>query len=116
MAKTVTPCDGPGCPALLAIGMIGSELKLSVLHSLMSGPKRFNEMRMATGMCQSSLAKTLKELEESGLMERRIMMDRPLAVEYNLTEMGEDLSDSIRGLERWATKWVVDEGSRKVIA
>lgn len=116
MNKSLTPCDGPGCPALIAIQLIGSELKLSVLHSLMSGPKRFNELRGSTGLCQSSLAKTLKELEESGLAERRIMMDRPLAVEYNLSEMGEDLSDALRGLERWATKWVVDERSRKVIA
>ncbi len=116
MTYSKTPCDGPGCPALIAISMIGSELKLSALHSLMSGPKRFNELRASTGLCQSSLAKTLKELEESGLAERRIIMDRPLAVEYNLSEMGQDLFDAIRGLERWATKWVVEERSRKVLA
>lgn len=116
MANTKMPCEGPECPALIAIGLIGSELKLSVLHGLMSGPKRFNELRTSTGLCQSSLAKTLKELEESGLTERRIIMDRPLAVEYNLSEMGQDLFDAIRGLERWATKWVVEERSRKVLA
>ena len=57
MAKSQTPCDGPGCPALIAISMVGSELKLSVLHSLMGGPKRFNELRVSTGICQSSLAR-----------------------------------------------------------
>ncbi|MFA5896441.1 MAG: helix-turn-helix domain-containing protein [Thermoplasmata archaeon] len=116
MAKSQTPCDGPGCPVLIAISMIGSELKLSVLHSLMGGPKRFNELRVSTGICQSSLAKTLKELEDSGLMERRVILDRPVAVEYSLSEMGEDLFDSIRGLERWANKWVLEERSRKVTA
>jgi len=50
---------------MVAFEVIGSELKLTVLHSLLSGPKRFNELRVATGMCQSSLAKTLKELERS---------------------------------------------------
>ncbi|HEY7588417.1 MAG TPA: helix-turn-helix domain-containing protein [Thermoplasmata archaeon] len=116
MANSKSPCDGPECPALIAISLIGSELKLGVLHSLMSGSKRFNELRLSTGICQSSLAKTLKELEEAGLAERRIIVDRPLAVEYNLSEMGQDLFDAIRGLERWATKWVVEERSRKVIA
>ncbi len=116
MAKSQSPCEGPGCPALIAIGMIGSELKLSVLHSLMSGPRRFNELRTSTGICQSSLAKTLKELEESGLTERRVILDRPVAVEYRLSAMGEDLFDAIRGLERWANRWVLESQNRKVIA
>lgn len=110
------PCEGPGCAGLEAIAMIGSELKLSVLHSLMSGPKRFNELRGSTGICQSSLAKTLKELEESGITERRVILDRPVAVEYRLTPMGDDLSEALRGLERWAHRWVTGEHSRKVIA
>ena len=115
MAKS-QPCEGPGCAGLEAIAMIGSELKLSVLHSLMGGPKRINELRGSTGICQSSLAKTLKELEESGIMERRVLLDRPVAVEYRLTPMGEDLSDALRGLERWAHRWVTTGRSRKVIA
>lgn len=116
MARPQTPCEGPGCAGLTAISLIGSELKLSVLHSLMGGPKRFNELRTATGICQSSLAKTLKELEEAGITEREVILERPVAVEYHLTAMGEDLSDALRGLERWANRWVVAEHSRKVIA
>jgi len=116
MTKGKSPCEGPGCPALLAIGMIGSELKLGVLHSLLSGPKRFNELRLATGICQSSLAKTLKELEDSGVAERKVIFDRPVAVEYRLSPMGEDLFEAIRGLEHWATKWVMEPHSRNVTA
>lgn len=118
MRKRNTPCDGPGCPVLHAIGLIGSQLKLSVLHSLLAGPKRFNELRLATGICQSSLAKTLKELEESGIAERKVLLDRPVAVEYHLSAKGSDLFDAIRGLERWATRWAVEEhsNSRKVTA
>jgi DNA-binding HxlR family transcriptional regulator len=116
MVKSQTPCEGPGCAGLVAISLIGSELKLSVLHSLMVGPKRFNELRSATGICQSSLAKTLKVLEEAGIMEREVILERPVAVEYHLTAMGEDLSDALRGLERWANRWVSTEHSRKVIA
>ena len=114
--KDTAPCDSPECPALLAIEIIGSELKLSVLHSLMSGPKRFNELRVLAAMCQSSLAKTLKELEDSGLAERRVLLERPVAVEYHLSEMGDDLSDAIEGLEHWARKWVVGHRTRKVHA
>lgn len=115
MAKSRTPCQGPGCAAIAAIGLIGSELKLSVLHGLLTGPKRFNELRASTAMCQSSLAKTLKELEDAGLAERRVVVDRPLAVEYHLSAMGLDLTDAIHSLERWASKWIVEERSQKVI-
>lgn len=116
MSRVKAPCQGPGCHVLIAIGMIGSELKLSVLHGLLSGPKRFNELRTVTGICQSSLAKTLKELEEAGIAERRVILDRPVAVEYRLSAMGQDLFEAIRDLEHWATRWVTEARSRKVTA
>ena len=114
MADSETPCEGTGCGATLAIEIIGSELKLTVLHSLLSGPKRFNELRSATQMCQSSLAKTLKELEEAGIAERRVLLERPVAVEYRLSPMGEGLSAAIRDLEEWASRWALETRSREV--
>jgi len=107
-------CEGPGCGAAVAFTVIGSELKLTVLHSLLSGPKRFNELRVSTGMCQSSLAKTLRELEEAGIAERKVHLDRPVAVEYRLSPMGQGLFEAIRDLERWAARWVMDNRAREV--
>lgn len=114
MSEKEILCEGPACGAMLAIEIIGSELKLTVLHSLLSGPKRFNEIRAATQMCQSSLAKTLKELEDTGIAERRVLLDRPVAVEYRLSAMGEGLFEAIRDLETWASRWVMDGRSREV--
>ncbi|MCI4371195.1 MAG: helix-turn-helix transcriptional regulator [Thermoplasmata archaeon] len=112
--ETESPCEGPDCGASYAFEVIGSELKLTVLHSLLSGPKRFNELRVATGMCQSSLAKTLKELEEAGVAERKVHLERPVAVEYRLSPMGQGLFEAIRDLERWASRWVVENRAREV--
>ena len=114
MAEKESPCEGPGCGAMIAFEVVGSELKLTVLHGLLSGPKRFNELRLATGMCQSSLAKTLKELEEVGIAERKVHLDRPLAVEYYLSPKGQDLFQAIRDLEQWATRWVMNSDIREV--
>src|SRR2546425_7538834 len=99
------PLRGPRLRGDGRLEVIGSELKLTVLHSLLSGPKRFNELRVATDMCQSSLAKTLKELEEAGIAERKVHLDRPVAVEYRLSPKGAALFEAIRDLERWATRW-----------
>lgn len=114
MTEEHGPCEGPDCGAESAFEVIGSALKLTVLHGLLSGPKRFNELRLATGMCQSSLAKTLKELEEVGIAERRIASDRPVAVEYRLSPKGQDLFAAIRDLERWAMRWVMAPDAREV--
>src|SRR5256886_4493569 len=110
MAEEESPCSGRGCGAMLAIEVIGSELKLTVLHSLLAGPKRFNDLRVATGICQSSLAKTLKEFEEVGIAERRVPLAGPVAVEYRLSPKGQDLFEAIRDLEEWATRWVMAAG------
>jgi len=114
MTDEQSPCVGPGCGATIAFEVIGSSLKLTVLHSLLAGPKRFNELRVATGICQSSLTKTLKELEEVGIAERKVHLDRPVAVEYRLSPKGLDLFEAIRDLEEWATRWVMAANAREV--
>src|SRR2546423_14501616 len=114
MAEEESPCSGPGCGAMFAFEVIGSELKLTVLHSLLTGPKRFNELRVATGICQSSLAKTLKEFEEVGIAERKVHLDRPVAVEYRLSAKGQDLFEAISDLEERATRWGMGGRIREV--
>src|SRR5256714_15666484 len=111
MAEEESPCSGPGCGAMFAFEVIGSELKLTVLHSLLTGPKRFNELRVATGICQSSLAKTLKELEEVGIAERKVHLDRPVAVGDRLSPKGQDLFEAMRDLEVWANRGVMAAGT-----
>ena len=99
-------CGGDGCLAIQAIQLVGSELKLMVLHGLMAGPRRFNDLRDSSGICQSSLAKTLRDLERAGLCARRVGNGHPPAVEYALTEMGEDLQAAIEGIEAWTRRWL----------
>src|SRR5207247_9840140 len=111
MAEKESPCEGPGCWAMVAFEVIGSELKLTVLHSLLSGPKRFNELRVATDMCQSSLAKTLKELEEAGIAERKVHLDRPVAVEYRQSPKGAARIAALRDLARGASRCVMTAGA-----
>ena len=111
MADRRGGCEGDGCLATEAIQIVGSELKLTVLHGLMGGPRRFNDLRDSTGICQSSLAKTLRELETAELCERRVGNGYPPAVEYALTEKGADLHAAIAGIEAWTQRWLTRAGS-----
>jgi DNA-binding HxlR family transcriptional regulator len=56
----------------------------------------------------------LKEFEEVGIAERKVHLDRPLAVEYRLSPKGQGLFEAIRELEAWATRWVMAAGDREV--
>ena len=52
------------------------------------------------------LSERLKELEEAGVVERRVLSGSPVGVEYRLTCKGEALGRVLRGLERWADEGV----------
>ncbi len=106
-------CASGKCPAAAVLRVLGSELKLVTMHSMMRQGRRFNELRELTGICQSSLARTLKELEELGIAERVVLSDeRPVGVSYRLTPMGTDLSVAIEAVERWTDRWFAELKTR----
>jgi DNA-binding HxlR family transcriptional regulator len=76
---------------------------LSVLWAAHSGAVRFNEFMRALGSIPPrTLAIRLTELEEAGVLERRILDTRPPRVEYRLTAKGEQLGFIVDALERVA--------------
>jgi DNA-binding HxlR family transcriptional regulator len=52
------------------------------------------------------LSQRLKELESAGVVQRRVIDDQPVRVEYHLTDKGRALGRVISGLERWAEEWI----------
>ncbi len=78
---------------------------LSVLWAAHSGAVRFNEFLRALGRVPPrTLALRLSELEEAGVLERRIYDTRPPRVEYRLTPKGERLGSMVEALERLAAE------------
>ena len=76
---------------------------LQVLYAAHSGAVRFNEFRQAVGpVPPRTLAARLVELEEAGILERRVVDARPPRVEYRLTELGRRLKIVVDALSRWA--------------
>jgi DNA-binding HxlR family transcriptional regulator len=76
---------------------------LSIVWASHAGAVRFNEFRQAVGeIPPRTLAVRLSELEEAGVLERRVIDDRPPRVEYRLTERGQRLSALVDALSSWA--------------
>jgi DNA-binding HxlR family transcriptional regulator len=73
----------------------------------MDGPTRFSEFkRLVPDLSDRLLSERMKELEAEGIVERRVIDDTPVRVEYRLTEKGEALEPAVRALKRWANAWL----------
>jgi len=52
-----------------------------------------------------TLSRTLKYLQQMGIVEREVVGTEPFSVVYRLTEKGRDLSDVLSAYRRWGEKW-----------
>jgi DNA-binding HxlR family transcriptional regulator len=86
-----------------AAGLLERRWLLSILYAAHSGALRFNEFKQILGAVPPrTLAQRLTELEEAGVLERRVLPTRPPAAEYRLTQKGEDLGQLVEALQRAA--------------
>ncbi|WP_027552653.1 helix-turn-helix domain-containing protein [Bradyrhizobium sp. Cp5.3] len=109
---TAAPCDGDcDCssdPGLLAefkhaIHALGGKWKLEILFSLMNGTMRFGALRRSiAGITQHMLTTQLRELEQDGLVSRTAFAEKPLRVEYELTEAAYGLLPAFKELLSWS--------------
>lgn len=94
------------CSVVEAVDEIGSEWRLIILHDLVDAEeKRFNELKRSTGASSRTLSRVLEDLEESGLVDRRVE-DKPIATYYSLTESGASLCPVFDELETWADEYL----------
>ena len=101
------------CPSREILELIGGKWSLLILCLLKSGPMRTNlMMRSIQGISQKMLTQTLRDLERTGVVERKSYAEVPPRVEYSLTPLGTTLSVVILQLEHW----VVDHYEQVVAA
>lgn len=75
-----------------------------MLDALCERPHRFNDLRRAIPVVtQKSLTTALRRRERNGMIERLIVDDRPLAIEYRITSLGRTLQDLFDRLWQWSS-------------
>ncbi|ATP42405.1 transcriptional regulator [Solibacillus sp. R5-41] len=90
-----------------AYQLIGKKWMCFIIHSLMKGPKRFSEINATIPeLSKRMLTERMKELEESDVVLRNVIADRPVRTEYSLTTKGYDLGLALRTVENWADQWM----------
>mgnify|MGYP002529157945 CR=1 FL=1 len=93
----------PACPVETTLMLIGDKWKVLILRELMGGTKRFGELKRAIGaVSQKVLTAQLHDMEDKGLLTRKVYAEVPPRVEYRLTVRGESLLPHVFGLVEWA--------------
>ena len=91
------------CPAERTLDFLSGKWRPMVIFWLLEGPLRFNELQRRLGaVTHRTLAKTLREMEADGLVERRDYGKIPPRVDYSLTARGVSLKPVLMAMEEWA--------------
>lgn len=92
----------PACPVETTLTLIGDKWKVLILRDLMSGIKRFGELKKSIGkVSQKVLTAQLRDMEVNGLVHREVYAEVPPRVEYSLTELGQSLKPILDAMWNW---------------
>jgi DNA-binding HxlR family transcriptional regulator len=98
------------CPTFhQAVELVGKRWTGAILYVLLESgrPLRFSEIAHAVpDLSDRLLSERMKELEQHGIVERRVTGAGPVRVDYVLTERGRELSAPLGELKRWADRWM----------
>ncbi|MBA2944188.1 helix-turn-helix transcriptional regulator [Paenibacillus sp. CGMCC 1.16610] len=91
----------------VVLDIIRGKWKSHIIFHLGSGPVRTGELiRLVTGVTQKMLIEQLKELEQDGLVSRKVYNQVPPKVEYSLTDYGSSLKDILKVVCDWGDDYV----------
>ena len=101
----------PACPVETTLMLIGDKWKVLILRDLMDGTKRFGELKKSIGtVSQKVLTAQLRDMEEKGLLTRKVYAEVPPRVEYTLTETGYSVKPVLDAMADWGTDYKTKNG------
>ncbi len=96
----------PACPVETTLTLISDKWKVLIIRDLLQGTKRFGELKKSIGnVSQKVLTSQLRQMEESGLLTRKVYPEVPPRVEYTLTELGGSLKPVLDAMWNWGEEY-----------
>ena len=108
-SSAVAADQRPACCALYhrAIELVGKRWTGAILLVLLDGPLHFSGIRqLVPELSDRLLSERLKELEQAGIVERKVLDGAPVRVEYSLTAKGRALEPALASLKEWGREWL----------
>lgn len=101
----------PACPVEATLTLIGDRWKVLILRDLMEGTRRFGELKKSLGgITQKVLTANLRQMEDTGLLTRRVYAEVPPRVEYTLTDTGYSLRPVLDAIAAWGAEYKRNNG------
>lgn len=96
----------PACPVETTLTLISDKWKVLILRDLLPGTKRFGELKKSIGhVSQKVLTAQLRQMEQSGLVNRKVYAEVPPKVEYSLTDVGYSLKPILDAMWAWGEEY-----------
>lgn len=106
MSNQKTIKELPACHVETTLTLIGNKWKVLILRDLLTGTKRFGELKKSIGnVSQKVLTAQLRAMEENGLLIRTVYAEVPPRVEYTLTDLGESLKPILDAMGNWGEEY-----------
>ena len=87
--------------------LVGRRWNGAIIFMLLKQTCRFAALRDGIpGITDRMLSERLQELEQEGLLERVVVPETPVRVEYSLTRKGKGLAEAVDSLAMWAEKYI----------
>ena len=101
------PCYDQMCPNFeAAIRILGKKWTGMIVRVLLGGPRRFSDFkRQIPSLSDRLLTERLRELEEHQIVVREVFPDRPVTIEYRLSDKGLALEPVIQAIQDFAEAW-----------
>lgn len=101
---------GQYCPAAKALEILGDRWTLLIVRDMLTGIRHFNDLeRGLPGISRGLLSARLRQLEQNGIIEKRIHNDSRRTTEYLLTQAGDELVGVVGALVVWGAAWAFGE-------
>ena len=96
----------PACPVETTLTLISDKWKVLILRDLLPGTKRFGELKKSIGhVSQKVLTAQLRQMEQSGLVNRKVYAEVLPKVEYSLTDVGYSLKPILDAMWTWGEEY-----------
>ena len=96
----------PACPVETTLSLIGEKWKVLILRELVTGTKRFGQLKKAIpSISQKMLTQQLRAMEHDNLLIRTVYPEVPPRVEYSLTETGYSLKTILDAMAAWGEQY-----------
>lgn len=95
-------------PVAVTAAIVGKKWHPHIVVELLNnGPLGFNDLKESVdGISDKVLSESLDDLQERDVVDRTVIDDKPVRVEYSLTEWGEQLEQVVTAMEEWGGRYL----------